>query len=120
MERSLEDFLKGKTEHTLGLYYKLISEFEAIGAIRVHAAKSMICISGKRNFAYVIQFGRNFIDLVLPFKQTFPDNLCFRKIRPVPGSDDVNHHVRIQAIEDFNEEVIGYMKMAYDNASELT
>jgi hypothetical protein len=98
MERSLDEFLAGKTEHTLALYDKLIAEFEAIGSIRVHAAKSMICIGGGRNFAYVIQLGKNFLDLVLPFKQTFPDNLCFRKIKPVPGSDDFNHHLRIQAI----------------------
>jgi hypothetical protein len=120
MERTLEDFLAGKSEHTLALYNKLISEFEGIGGIRVHAAKSMICIAGKRNFAYVIQLGKNFVDLVLPFKQTFPDNMCFRKIRAVPGSDDYNHHLRIQDLEDFNEEVIGYLKMAYRNASEGT
>jgi hypothetical protein len=118
MERSLADFLEGKTEHTLALYQRLISEFEAIGTIRVQAAKSMICIAGDRNFAYVIQLGKNFIDLVLPFKQTFPDNLCFRKIKPVPGSGDFNHHLRIQAFEDFNEEVVWYMSMAYRNSSE--
>jgi hypothetical protein len=118
MERSLKDFFRGKSDHSLDLYQRLILEFEQFGDLRVHPAKSMICIGSKRNFGYVIQLGRNFIDLVLPFKQSFDDNLCFRKIVPVPGSDDFNHHLRIYWVEDFNEEVIGYMRKAYLAASD--
>lgn len=117
MEQSLSDFLSGKTEHTQRLFARLITEFETIGEVRVHAAKSMICIGRKRNFAYVIYLGKDFLDLVLPFKQTFEDNLCFKKIKPVPGSDDFNHHLRIQHLDDFNEEVFKYMKMAWQGAS---
>ena len=116
MEQSLSDFLSGKTEHARGLFARLITEFEAIGEVKVHAAKSMICIARKRNFAYVIYLGKDFLDLVLPFKQTFENNLCFKKIKPVPGSDDFNHHIRIQSLDDFNEEVVKYMKMAWKGA----
>lgn len=118
MSHSVSDFLEGKAEHTCMLFDKLIAEFEKIGEVRVHAAKTMICIASRRNFAYVIQLGKNFLDLVLPFKQTFEDNLCFRKIKPVNGSDDFNHHLRIYSVDDFNEEVISYMKMAYLDASD--
>jgi hypothetical protein len=117
LENSLSDFLAGKTEHSQWLFQHLIAEFEAIGEIRVHATKSMICIGRERNFAYVIYLGENFVDLVLPFKQTFPDNLCFQKIKLVPGSADFNHHLRIYHAADFNQEVREYMRMAWERAS---
>jgi len=75
----------------------------------------MISIGARTRFAYVIQLGKNFVDVVFPFKQAYIDNLCFNKIKPVPGSDDYNHHLRIYFKEDINEEVRMYMKMAFEN-----
>ena len=115
MDAAVNHFLAGKSEHTRGLFGRLIAEFEAIGDVRVNAAKSMICIGRSRNFAYVIYLGKNFIDVVLPFKQTFAENFCFKKIKQVPGSPDFNHHLRIYHSEDFNDEVRGYMKLAWQN-----
>lgn len=109
----IEDHLYDKSQITLTLYECLVGEFAKIGTIGVHATKSMICFSAGRNFAYIIQLGRNFLDLVLPFKEEYEDNLCFRKIKPVPGSDDFNHHLRIYAKEDFNDEVRSYLEKAY-------
>jgi hypothetical protein len=74
----------------------------------------MISFASRTRFAYIIQLGKNFIDVVFPFKQAYSDNLCFNKIKPVPGSDDFNHHFRMYFVEDINEEVRGYMKLAYD------
>ena len=112
----IEDHLSGKSQATLDLYQCLINELAAIGLVEAHAAKSMICLSAGRNFAYVIQLGRNFIDVVIPFKVAYHDNLCFRKINPVPGSDDFNHHLRIYSKEDFNDEVKAYLSKAYQLA----
>lgn len=91
----IEDFLHGKSPETVALYHQLVIQFAKIGEVNAHAAKSMICFSATRNFAYVIQLGRNFLDLVLPFKDAYEENLCFRKIKAVSGSDDFNHHLRI-------------------------
>ena len=44
----------------------------------------MISFSATKGFAYVIQLGKNFVDVVFPLKQAYTDNLCFSKIKPVP------------------------------------
>ena len=61
-----------------------------------------------------MQLGKNFIDVVFPFKQAYEDNLCFTKIKQVPGTDDYNHHFRMYFKEDINAEVLKYMKLAYE------
>ena len=114
-DQDLSEFLKGKTAVTLALFDQLISRFDEIGPIKLHATKSMIVISSVTRFAYIIQLGKSFIDIVLPFKEPFEDNLCFRKIALVPGSADYNHHLRLMFIEDINEEVLAYLQKAYAN-----
>ena len=114
-DKELADFLSGKSQHTVELFYHVVNEYRQIGDIRVHPAKSMISFAALTRFAYVIQLGKNFVDVVFPFKQPYNDNLCFNKIKPVPGSDDYNHHLRLYFKEDLNDEVKKYMKLAYEN-----
>ncbi len=115
-DKDLSDFLAGKTEHTIALFDHLAMEYLAISRdIKVHPAKTMISFAARTRFAYVIQLGKNFVDVVFPFKQPYTDNLCFNKIKPVPGSDDYNHHLRLYLIEDINDEVRKYMRLAYEN-----
>ena len=113
----LADFLDNKSPHTVGLFYHLVNEFQQIGDVSVHPTKSMISFAARTRFAYVIQLGKNFVDVVLPFKQPYEDNLCFTKIKPVPGSHDFNHHLRLYFKEDINDEVRMYMALAYSNGS---
>ena len=88
--------------------------FNNIGIIEVHAAKTMIGISnGHKRIAWITQFGKNFIHVVFPFKQAYPDNLCFTKIAQVPGAQQFNHHFRMLYTEDINDEVIRFMQIAY-------
>ncbi|MEO7766317.1 MAG: hypothetical protein ABIS01_02785 [Ferruginibacter sp.] len=115
MDKTLDDFLKGKTPHTTELFYCFINEYRSIGDVKVHPTKSMIAIAGKTRMAYITQLGKNFIDVVFPFKQAFTDNLCFIKIKRVPGSDDYNHYFRMCFNEDINGEIKHYMKLALDN-----
>lgn len=77
----------------------------------------MIAIAGEKKFAYVIQLGKNFIDVVLPFNQPYTDNLCFIKIKQVPGTNDYNHHLRIFSPDDINDEVRHYIRLGYQGAS---
>jgi hypothetical protein len=114
-DKTLANFLNGKSDDTVGLFYHLVNEFQQIGEVMVHPTKSMIAFAARTRFAYVIQLGKNFVDVVFPFKQPYNDNLCFNKIRPVPGSDDFNHHLRLFLPEDINDEVRMYMKAAYEN-----
>ena len=113
----LSEFLQGKSSISIELFDYFVSCYQQLGDVKFHATKTMIAFSSHINFAYIIQFGKNFIDVVFPFKQPYEDNPCFRKIKPVPGSDDYNHHLRIYYKEDINDEVLKYMFMAYENGN---
>src|SRR6516162_9812874 len=114
-EQTLNDFLKGKSEVTVALFNHFIDEFQRIGKVTVHPAKTMIGIATQRKrIAYITQLGKNFIHVVFPFEKPYADNLCFQKIAQVPGDDkQYNHHFRMLAKEDLNKEVISFMKLAY-------
>ena len=114
-DKTLHDFLKGKSELTVSLFNHFVSEFQRIGKISVHPAKTMIGIATPRKrIAYITQLGKNFIHVVFPFEKPYPDNLCFQKIAQVPGDDkQYNHHFRMLVKEDLNKEVISFMKLAY-------
>ncbi len=111
-ERDLGDYLKGKSEHTVELFDHFINEYLQMAPIKVYPTKSMIALGLKTNFAYVTQLGKNFIDVVFPFHEIYADNLCFSKIKTVPGTNQHNHYFRMYLKEDLNEEVKGFMKMS--------
>jgi hypothetical protein len=118
-EYHLSDFLSGKSQHTLALFNHFISSFNTIGNVDVVPLKSMIAVdNGTKRIAYITQFGKNFIHVVFPFKQEYPDNLCFQKIAQVPGQQQFNHHFRMLNPDDVNDEVMGFMKLAYDGEPE--
>ena len=109
--------LTNKTDVALALYKALIQAFEKVGPVTVHPAKTMIGISnGKRRIAWIIQVGKNFVHVVFPFKKQYPDNLCFLKIAQIPGDvQQYNHHFRMYSADDLNEEVLGFIRLAYAN-----
>lgn len=113
-ERNLGDFLRGKSAHTVELFDHLVNEYLQMAPIKVYPTKSMIALGLRTNFAYVTQLGKNFIDVVFPFKEIYADNLCFTKIKTVPGTNDHNHYFRMYFKEDINEEVRGYMRKALE------
>ena len=75
----------------------------------------MIGISnGQHRIAWITALGKNFVHVVFPFAQPYNDNLCFVKIAQVPGTNQYNHHFRLQTTDDVNEEVIAFMKKALE------
>lgn len=115
--KELQDFFPGKSEHTLILFNHFVSEFQKVGNVTLHPAKTMIGVANAhKRIVYITQLGKNFIHVVFPFKQPYPDNLCFQKIAHVPGdAHQFNHHFRMLQNEDVNEEVIEFMKLAYSS-----
>lgn len=114
-ELGIKQFLAGKSDHTLMLYHHFIAEFRKIGTITVGPTKTMIGISNEhKRIAWVTQLGRSFIHVVFPFYQSYEDNMCFQKVAQVPGSNQFNHHLRILDPADINDEVLSYMKLAYE------
>lgn len=112
-DKTLDDFLAGKSEHTVELFWHFVNTFRKIGTVTVHPAKSMIGFAAKTRIAYVIRLGKDFVDVVLPFDKAYPDNFCFHKIAQVPGSQQFNHHVRLTSTDDLTPEVKKFMKLAY-------
>ena len=113
MDKELSDFLRGKTEHSLALFWHFADSFKRIGNVTIHPTKSMIAFAAKTRIAFVIRLGKNFIDIVFPFKEAYHDNLCFHKIAQVPGSNQFNHHFKMYYKDDINDEVKSFMKLAY-------
>lgn len=113
----IKPFLEGKSDLTLSLFNHFITEFEGIGHLAVEPTKTMIGISNSRHrIAWITQLGRNFVHVVFPFKEPYEDNLCFQKIAQVPGSPvQFNHHFRMYHLDDVNEEVLKFMKLAYES-----
>jgi hypothetical protein len=110
-------FLKGKSEETLILLDRFANQYKKIGSVTFEPTKTMIGISNsKKRIAWITQLGKNFVHVVFPFKQAYPDNLCFQKIAQVPGdAKQFNHHFRMFHKEDVNKEVLAFMKLAYEN-----
>jgi hypothetical protein len=112
-DKKVAEFFEGKSEHTIELFRHLVTAFEKAGAVTLHPAKTMIGIdNGVKSVAWVTQFGRNFIHVVFPFKETFHENNCFQKIAQVPGTNQYNHHFRMLYKEDINREVQGFIDKA--------
>ena len=80
----------------------------------MHPAKSRIAFAAKTRFGYIHRFGKDFLDVVLTFNESYRDNLCFYRIGEVPGGKYFQHYLRIMQKEDVNDEVKKYMKMALD------
>ena len=107
-------FLIGKSVHTLALFDHFITEFQKIGPIAVHPAKTMIGISnGRKRIVSITRLGKDFLLVVFPFKRRYDDNLCFEKIAQVPGDEQCNHYFRMLQAEDVNDELRSYMNIAY-------
>jgi hypothetical protein len=119
-ESTLDDFLRGKSEQTTLLFWHFVKCFQKVGKVTIHPTKSMIAVASTTRIAYVIQLGKNFVDVVFPFDKPYEDNLCFRKIAQVPGTQQFNHHLRIMRREDVNKEVQHFMKLAYELSTPST
>ena len=104
-----------KSAPALMLYDHFIAELQTFGPITIHPHKTMISIAnGHKRVAYVTGSGKNFIDIVFPFKLRYDDNLCFKRIQEVPGRRVIYHHFRMLQKEDVNDEVRKFMRIAYD------
>ena len=112
-DKTLNDFLKNRSEVAVSLFWHFVGRFRSIGQITIHPTKSMIAIAAATRIAYITRIGKDFIDVTFPFKQSYNDNLCFHKIAKVPGQQQFNHHFRMYRKEDVNKEVISYMKLTF-------
>lgn len=111
-ERTVEDFLAGKSSHTVELFHYFIKEYKAIGDFVLHPAKSRIAFVAQIRFGYIHRLGKDFVDVVLQFNQPYYDNFCFHKI--AGGPDSYNHYFRLYSKDDLTDEVKEYMRKALE------
>lgn len=111
-DRTVEDFLEGKSAHTRELFYHFVDEYRQIGDFVLHPTKSTIRLAAHTRFCSIIQLGKDFVDVALHLPQLYPDNLCFHKMGQIPGSNVYNHHCRLYAKEDVTDELKGFMRLA--------
>lgn len=117
-DKTIDDFLRGKSPHTVMLFHHFTQQYKALANVTFHPAKTMIGVATQRKrIAYITQLGKDFIHVVFPFQKPYDDNLCFQKIAQVPGEQQYNHHFRMYAKEDLNEEVKKFMRLAYEQGS---
>lgn len=116
-ERTVNDFLKGKSDLTISLFYTFIEEYRKLGEFALHPARSRIAFAARIRFGYIHRLGKDFLDVVLTFDRPYRDNLCFYRIGEVPGGKIFQHYLRIYRSEDINQEVRKFMKMALDDGS---
>ena len=102
-----------RSAHALMLFEHFIAELQKAGLVSIYPHKTMISIANAdKGVAYITQAGKNFIDVVFPFKQRYDDNLCFRRIQEVPGRRVIYHHFRMLQKDDINDEVRKFMRIA--------
>ena len=116
--KTLDDFLRGKSEITVDLFNHFIGEYKRIGHVSVIPAKTMIGIAtSRKRIAYITQLGKSFVHVVFPFDKAYEDNSCFQKIAHVPGDKQCNHHFRMYDKKDVNKEVLKFMRLAFEQGS---
>ena len=113
-DKQLQDFLAGKTAHTIALFAHFINEYGKMAPVTIHPTKTMIAITLDKRIAWITRLGKDFVDICFPFSERFDDTLCFHKIAQVPGEQQYNHYFRMMRKEDINEEVKKLMQLAID------
>ncbi len=116
-EKTVSDFLKGKSETTIGLFNAFIQEYQKLGDFTLHPARTRIAFAARIRFGYIHRLGKDFVDVVLTFDRPHHDNLCFYRIGEVPGGKMFQHYLRIYRGEDINDEVKKFMRMALESGS---
>lgn len=106
-------FLAGSPATIQALFDTFLAQYRTLAPVSLYPTRSMTGIDlGGRRVAWVLRPGKTFLDIVFPFDRAYPDNLCFLKIAQVPGSGQYNHHLRLRAVPDLNEEVLQFMKLS--------
>jgi hypothetical protein len=66
-DKTLADYLSGKTEHTISLFRHFAQRYQEVGEVTIHPTKSMIAFAGKKRIAYITRLGRDFVDITFSF-----------------------------------------------------
>jgi hypothetical protein len=112
-ERTVADFLAGKSAHTVELFHYFVTYYQSLGSFQLHPAKHRIGFAARTRFGYVHQLGKNFIDVVLHFPTPYRDTFCFHKVAGGPLL--YNHYFRLYNKLDLTGELESFLRLALQN-----
>ena len=107
---TVEEFLSGKTEHSVTLFNSFLDEFRSIGDFELHPVKTRVALLTMIRFASINKIGHNFIDGHLVLVEAV-ENDCFRRVENL-GDRFYVHHFRITDVAQIKL-LRPFMKKAY-------
>jgi len=110
---TVDDFLRGKSEKSVGLFHVFLDEYHKIGEFELHPVKTRVALLTKMRFCSVNKIGTNYIDIHLVLTALFDGASCFYKIDNLANRFFV-HHARLCERDDITGELLEYMVMAYE------
>ena len=113
-----EEFF-ARDETAVSIYRALAGSLVVLDGVRVVASKSQVAFWARRGFAYAWAPGRYLksdVPVVLSF--ALGERLTSARFKEVvhPSPALWMHHVELRAVEDVDDEVIGWLERAYAGA----
>ena len=110
---TIEYFLRDKSDKAIDIFNTFIKTYQKIGDLELHPVKTKIALETKTRFCSINKIGIDFLDGHLVFMETHTDNFCFYKIENLSDKFYL-HHFRLYNKSEINDELIKYMKLAYN------
>ena len=107
---TVDQFLFGKTEHSINLFHSFLEEFRRIGDFELHPVKTRVALLTLMRFASINKIGKDFIDGHLVLVEPGQSD-CFRRIENL-GDRFFVHHFRITDTSQIKK-LRPFMKKAY-------
>ncbi len=112
-------FFDGKLD-ALPLYEAFAQRVEVLGAVTVRVQKTQISFSNRRNFAFVSFLParrtkdrpKTYITVTFGLDRRVPSPRIDAAVEPYPNR--WTHHVLISSVEEIDEELLGWVREAYD------
>ena len=112
-------FFEGKPE-ALSLYETFAEKLESLGEMTVRVQKSQISFSNRHNFAFVSflparkakERPQNYITITFGLNHRMDSPRIDIATEPYPNR--WTHHILISSPEDIDEELMGWIKEAYE------
>lgn len=111
-QSTVDKFLADKTEIAIRLFRDFIDTCK-FGDFEIHPAKTRVALVGKMRFCAINRLGKDFLDGHLVLPERHAHTVCFYKIDQF-GDRAFVHHFRLYSKDDITEELLKYLKKAYD------
>ena len=108
----MQKYLSGKPESVVHLYRQFEHLALALGEVEIAPAKTRIGFQNRRIFAAVNRLGKRHLDVHIVTSQPIKSQRV-RRLEALDQTCCVNH-LRIQLLEDLDEEFLGWLRQGYE------